>query len=96
MPPGLAGYVMVIEDKGEGLIGKQDFCGGSESNGQEEEQEPLERSFVSRGIELVRGRAGAVFRMLSQAPSPGPVYRSYWQLQPLHRVGPGKRPWPGC
>ncbi|EHB04870.1 Ribonuclease H2 subunit C [Heterocephalus glaber] len=42
VPPGLTGYVMVTE-KREGLIGKQDFR-GSENNG-EEAQEPLERGF---------------------------------------------------
>ncbi|KAM6160658.1 ribonuclease H2 subunit C [Erethizon dorsatum] len=44
VPPGLVGYVMVTEEKSAGLIGKQDF-GGSENNGEEEEQEPLERGF---------------------------------------------------
>ncbi|XP_004627282.1 ribonuclease H2 subunit C [Octodon degus] len=44
VPPGLEGYVTVTEEKGEGLIGKQDF-GGSENNGEKEEQKSLERSF---------------------------------------------------
>uniref|UniRef100_A0A8C2W4D1 Ribonuclease H2 subunit C n=1 Tax=Chinchilla lanigera TaxID=34839 RepID=A0A8C2W4D1_CHILA len=44
VPSGLAGFVMVAEEKEEGLIGKQDF-GDSENNGEEQEQEPLERGF---------------------------------------------------
>uniref|UniRef100_A0A8C5L0D4 Ribonuclease H2, subunit C n=1 Tax=Jaculus jaculus TaxID=51337 RepID=A0A8C5L0D4_JACJA len=42
VPPGLAGYVMVTE-KGEGLMGKQNSSGRSENV--EEEQESLERDF---------------------------------------------------
>lgn len=43
VPPGLAGYVMVTE-KGEGLMRKQNLK-SSENNGEEDEQELLERGF---------------------------------------------------
>lgn len=102
VPPGFTGYVMVTEETGERLKGKQDFSGSSESDGEEDEQklveaqEPLERDFVSTGIGLQGVRAGAAPRMLSPSPFPGPLYWSHWQLQQLHLVGPGDRPWPGC
>lgn len=56
MPPGLAGYVMVPERE-EGQIKREDFR-DSENNGEEDEQELLERSFVSREGGMARGRAG--------------------------------------
>lgn len=54
MPSGLEGYVMVMEEKGEVLVGKQDFSEGSENDEQEEQglvepPEALERDFVSTG-----------------------------------------------
>lgn len=48
VPPGFAGFVMVTEEKGEGLIGKLNFSGDAEDKA-DEAQEPLERDFVSRG-----------------------------------------------
>lgn len=53
VPSGLEGYVMVMEEKGEVLVGKQDFSEGSENDEQEQElaepPEALERDFVSTG-----------------------------------------------
>lgn len=48
VPPGFAGFVMVTEEMGEGLIGKLNFSGDAEDKA-DEAQEPLERDFVSRG-----------------------------------------------
>lgn len=45
VPPGFAGFVMVTEEMGEGLIGKLNFSGDKA----DEAQEPLERDSVSRG-----------------------------------------------
>ncbi|XP_011367145.1 ribonuclease H2 subunit C isoform X3 [Pteropus vampyrus] len=50
VPSGLEGYVMVMEEKGEVLVGKQDFSEGSENDEQEEQglvepPEALERDF---------------------------------------------------
>ncbi|KAM5249082.1 ribonuclease H2 subunit C [Ctenodactylus gundi] len=44
VPPGLAGYVMAVEERGEGPLGTQNFPAGSRGDS-EEEQEPLERDF---------------------------------------------------
>lgn len=53
VPPGLVGYVMVTEEKGEVSIGKQDFSEGSDNDEREQElvepPEALERDFVSTG-----------------------------------------------
>ncbi|XP_008576931.1 PREDICTED: ribonuclease H2 subunit C isoform X1 [Galeopterus variegatus] len=70
VPPGLVGYVMVMEEKGE------DFSGGSEND--EEEPEPLERDFdrfigaiasFSRftlwGLETIPGPDAKVFGALT-------------------------------
>ncbi|XP_029328583.1 ribonuclease H2 subunit C isoform X3 [Mus caroli] len=48
VPPGFAGFVMVTEEKGEGLIGKLNFPRDAEDKA-DEAQEPLERDFVSKG-----------------------------------------------
>lgn len=54
VPPGLVGYVMIMEEK-EMLVGKEDFFEGSENDDEQEEQElveppeALERDFVSTG-----------------------------------------------
>lgn len=48
VPPGFAGFVMVTEEMGEGLIGKLNFSGDVEDKA-DEAQEPLERDLVSRG-----------------------------------------------
>nr|KAF6281771.1 ribonuclease H2 subunit C [Pipistrellus kuhlii] len=54
VPPGLLGYVMVMEEK---PVGKQDFSAGSDREEQElvEPPEALERDFVSTGAAGVRG-----------------------------------------
>lgn len=59
LPPGLVGYVMVMEEK-------QDFSEGPENDDEQEEQElveppeALERNFVSKGSQGWKGvRAGA-------------------------------------
>ncbi|KAB1251676.1 Ribonuclease H2 subunit C [Camelus dromedarius] len=55
VPPGLVGYVMVTEEKGEVLVGKLDFLEGSDNDKELEEQELVEppeavgRDFVSTG-----------------------------------------------
>lgn len=54
VPPGLVGYVMT-EEKGEVLLGKQDFSEGLEDDEQDERElveppEALERDFVSTGV----------------------------------------------
>lgn len=102
VPPGLVGYVMVMEEKEEVLVGRQDFPQGSDNDEQEREllepsEAALEQDFVSTGGQGWQGvRAGAATPRLSRAPFPGPRYQSLRQFQPLHRVGPGDRPWPGC
>ncbi|KAK1346860.1 hypothetical protein QTO34_000720 [Cnephaeus nilssonii] len=70
VPPGLLGYVMVMEEQS---VGKQDFSAGSDK----EEQELVEPP----------GGAGVGLR---------PLYSCLRQFQPLHPVGPGEHPWPGC
>lgn len=49
VPPGLVGYVMVTEEKGEVSIGKQDFSEGSDNDERKQElvepPEALERDF---------------------------------------------------
>lgn len=60
VPSGLKGYVMVMEDKGEVLVGNQDFSEGSENDEQGEQKlveppEALERDFVSTGASSWRG-----------------------------------------
>lgn len=90
VPPGLVGYVMVMEEKGDASVGKQDYSEGSGSA-------ELERDFVSIGARGWQGvRAGAAAPMLSRAPSAGPLHPRLRQFQPLHPVGPGGHPWPGC
>lgn len=55
VPPGLVGYVMMMEEKGEVLVGKDNFFEGSENDDEQQEQElveppeALERDFVSIG-----------------------------------------------
>ncbi|EQB77718.1 ribonuclease H2 subunit C isoform 1 [Camelus ferus] len=55
VPPGLVGYVMVTEEKGEVLVGKLDFLEGSDNDEELEEQQLVEppeavgRDFVSTG-----------------------------------------------
>lgn len=66
LPPGLEGYVMVMEEKGEVLLGK-DFSEGSSKLREQQElaapPEALERDFVSTGGQGWRGvRAAAVSR----------------------------------
>lgn len=101
VPPGLVGYVMAMEEKGEMLVGK-DFSEDSWNDEREEQElaeppEALERDFVStRGQGWREVRAALVAPMLSQARSSGPVYRSHRQFQPLHAVGPGDHPRAGC
>lgn len=62
VPPGLVGYVMVTEEKGEVSIEKQDFSEGSDNDEREQElvepPEALERDFVSTGIGLAGGAGG--------------------------------------
>lgn len=48
VPPGFAGFVMVTEEMGQGLIRKPNFSGDAEDEA-DETSEPLERDLVSRG-----------------------------------------------
>ena len=75
MPPGLVGYVMVTEEK-EVSMGKPDPLRDSGTDDQEEE--PLERDFVSKGIGLKGGAGGSC----SLDAEPGPFPRTA-SLEPL-------------
>ncbi|XP_034360196.1 ribonuclease H2 subunit C [Arvicanthis niloticus] len=76
VPPGFAGFVMVTEEMGEGLIGKLNFSGDVEDKA-DEAQEPLERDldrfigatcsfshFTLWGLETVPGPDAKVHRAL--------------------------------
>uniref|UniRef100_H0VPB6 Ribonuclease H2 subunit C n=2 Tax=Cavia porcellus TaxID=10141 RepID=H0VPB6_CAVPO len=67
VPPGLAGYVMVPERE-EGQIKREDFR-DSENNGEEDEQELLERSF-DRFIGATSSFSGFTVWGLETVPGP--------------------------
>lgn len=75
VPPGLVGYVMVTEEK-EVSMGKPDPLRDSGTDDQEES--PLERDFVSKGIGLKGGAGGSC----SPHAEPGPFLRTA-SLEPL-------------
>uniref|UniRef100_A0ABK0LI18 Ribonuclease H2, subunit C n=1 Tax=Rattus norvegicus TaxID=10116 RepID=A0ABK0LI18_RAT len=89
VPPGFAGFVMVTEEMGEGLIGKLNFSGDAEDKA-DEAQEPLERDFdrfigatgsfshfTLWGLETVPGPDAKVHRALGW-PSLAAALRLAW------------------
>ncbi|XP_027799982.2 ribonuclease H2 subunit C [Marmota flaviventris] len=75
VPPGFTGYVMVTEDRGERLKGKQDFSGNSESDPEEDEQELVEApESLEREFDRFIGATGSFssFTLWGLETAPGP------------------------
>ncbi|XP_020020476.1 ribonuclease H2 subunit C [Castor canadensis] len=75
VPPGFAGYVMLTEEKGEGLMGKQGFPRAEARKSGEEEREPAESpEALERDFDRFIGATGSFnrFTLWGLESVPGP------------------------